>query len=257
MRTGERRGLALPRSATSDARTISTPSRPRRSSPPATKAQPRGSSEITKTGTSGPSASAILPASDHLSARTKAGGGPQRRRVPQVRPSRKPPASHPPRPDGAQKPQRPAGRGLNGDERRERRRAGPRRRDAQRRRVRSATPRSSTQAPISANTKNQPGIVQCGWPRPPQSGVSVNTTIGGSARQRRNSRRSSARFRQAATRPIASGANEPGRQIGDLAQRHHEELDGLQSRSLARPGRPGRRTTPSRDGRSRPRPARS
>ena len=76
-----------------------------------------------------------------------------------------------------------------------------------------------THTPISAKAKNQPGIVQCGWPRPPQSGVSVNRAIGGRLRQSRNRRRRppvTARARQARD----EGREYPGRQKGDLAEDH-------------------------------------
>ena len=75
----------------------------------------------------------------------------------------------------------------------------------QRRRTEMEVARSSSQAPISGNAKNQPGMVQCGKPRAPQSGVIVKRMIGGKARQSRNRRRSSDRRRQADARPVVSG----------------------------------------------------
>src|ERR1700733_10664738 len=59
------------------------------------------------------------------------------------------------------------------------------------------TPNCLSHSPISAKAKNQPAIAQCGWPRPPQSGVTVKRAIGGRLRQSRNKRRASAPFRHA------------------------------------------------------------
>ena len=70
-----------------------TPSRPMNFSLSSKKAQPRGSFENTKTGTFGPRASAILPASDHFVETTKLGGLLKDRRLAQFAPFKPHPAS--------------------------------------------------------------------------------------------------------------------------------------------------------------------
>ncbi len=133
----------------------------------------------------------------------------QRRRVSEVRSRQRLPASHRPRPDEER-----AATATRSRPRRKRRRR--RRREAQRRR-RPSGARSGRRCrgprprrPSARRRRTSRASSSAAGRAPPHSGVRVNTTIGGRARQRRNSRRSSPRFRQAATRPIASGAASQG-----------------------------------------------
>ena len=96
-------------------------------------------------------------------------------------------------------------------------------------------------------------------PRAPHSGVRVKTTIGGSARQTRN-RRLSSRAAPPAAPAISAAARpreNPGREIGDLAEHHRRATCSRPPCGSGAPrARPGKRTRPSRARRSRRTPAR-
>ncbi len=69
---------------------------------------------------------------------------------------------------------------------------------------------SASQAPASGISRNQPGIAQCGRPRLPKMGSSVNIRMVGAASATRNRNRSSRPALHCVQRPIASGANTQG-----------------------------------------------
>src|SRR5579872_1924803 len=155
-----------------------TPLRPMKLPLSSMKAQPRGSFDNTKTGIRGPNASAIFPASDHLVEMMKLGA---RSKIGAFVRSRHANASS----IGSAKPDlvvklanghpveacttaTPAIAASSAEETKEHRRS-----------VTTETPSCSTHAPSNGKAKNHPGIDQCGCPRPPQRGVSVNRMIGG------------------------------------------------------------------------------